>query len=77
MPDEIESAREGRTITVYITNQEWQWLKEQVIAQGQEGTGKQVTLFAKQWAKAGVRIPIKDKLREEYTDALKKLNWQE
>ena len=76
MPDEIANASEGRTISLYITDQEWRWLRDVVVAQGQEGTDKQVTLFAKQWAKAGVRMPIKDKLREEYTDALKKLNWQ-
>lgn len=76
MEENSESVLKGRTITLYVTNQEWAWLKEKVIEQGQEGTDKQVTLFAKQWAKTGIRIPIKDKLREEYTDALKKLNWQ-
>ncbi len=59
-----ESARKGRTITLYITDQEWELLKAKIQGQGQEGTDRQVTLFAKQWAKAGVRIPIREELEK-------------
>ncbi len=59
-----ESARKGRTITLYITDQEWELLKAKIQEQGQEGTDQQVTLFAKQWAKAGIRIPIRDELEQ-------------
>lgn len=61
MSDE-ESARKGRTITLYITDQEWELLKAKIREQGQEGTEKQVTLFAKQWAKAGIRMPIREEM---------------
>lgn len=58
------SARKGRTITLYITDQEWNLLVGKVKAQGQEGTDQQVILFAKQWAKAGIRMPIREELEQ-------------
>ena len=62
MSDEARAPQKGRTITLYITDQEWELLSAKLREQGQEGTDRQVTLFAKQWAKAGMRMPIRDEL---------------
>lgn len=59
-----ENTSKGRTISLYITDQEWELLQAKVREEGQEGTDRQVTLFAKQWAKAGMRMPIREALEK-------------
>lgn len=51
-------------INIYVPEQEWELLRAKIKEQGQEGTDKQVKLFASQWAKAGYRMPIREELEQ-------------
>lgn len=62
----MKHSQAGHSLTVYLSNREYEMLR--LVCEEQQGTApthQQVMLFARQWAKAGTRIPIRERLEKE------------